>query len=101
MKEILKSFFKNYRHIIIAVVLIVAVLLIAGFFLYFRKISKPPVEKPLSPEEVQKQIIDSLTAPEGEEVKVPKEVMESLSAPTGTEPTPVPDDVLKNLTAPK
>ncbi len=105
MKEILKSFSKNYKYIVIAVVLIVIGLFIISVFFYFREISKPPTEKVLTLEEIQKQIIDSLTAP-GEEGKdsVSKETIEGLSTQKETKSTPapeVPEDILKNLTAPK
>ncbi len=97
IKEILNSSSKYYRYIAIAFTLVVVLFLAVNVFIYLRETSTLP-SGALLPEETPN--INDVTAPEGKG-NVTKEMIEGVSAPKETKPSPVPEDVLKNLTAPK
>ena len=84
------------RKIIFILVLIIF-LLIIGSLVYFLVFQKPAEKSPIVPEEKTiEEVLQSLTAPEGETPEISEETMENLTAPGGGE---VSGDVIRSLTA--
>lgn len=84
----------------LGIIIILAILVGIGLF-YFLKIRIQDLPKAVEgpPVDPMKQIIRSLTAPEGQAEPVGQEVLDSLSAPEGKS-KPVPQEVIDSLTAP-
>ena len=92
----LKRLKEKRKIYLIIVSLVVFALLVLGFFIFRVKIAeKPPAEK----EKTLEEILQSLTAPEGELPQVPEEVIEDLTA---LEKLPdVSEEIIQGLTAPE
>jgi len=91
--------------------IIVAVLVIVGLIFYFFKKQKKEAEKQVFPQKtIEKILKEDLTAPAtGEDIKIPEETIKELTAPNQKETKEVPEnvkikevpeDIIKNLTAP-
>ena len=89
------------KKALIIVGIIILILLFLSF-IYFLSKKKTREEGIYGPgERTLEQILrEDLTAPTGTDVNVPKEVINKLTAPKQKKNPPVPDNIIKSLTAP-
>ena len=97
IKETIKE--KKIRIYIIAGLVILSLLLLGFFVFQIKKAEK--IKQPVEKEKTLEEIIQNLTAPEGELPQVPKEVIENLTAPEKKQSSEVPKEVIQGLTAPE
>lgn len=94
----------NKKKILIIVITAIVLLLALGSVFYFLFKTKKEVS-PVFPKpgegKTTEEVLKSLTAPENQNPPVSEEVIENLSAPEGKTPTVIPEEVIKDLTAPK
>ena len=85
---------------LILIITLVGILIILGILIYLWPIIKSVKEKPAPAERTLEEILkEDLTALPGEVPPVPEEIIKDLTAPPSEEK--IPEDVLKNLTAPE
>ena len=83
------------------IIIVIAVLVCVGFFYYISRTKieeKPEEKKPTG--KTMKEILESLSAPEGTAEPISEETRENLSAPSGNS-NAVSQDILDSLSAPE
>lgn len=83
------------NKILLIVIILVAAVLTVAVFLYYRQYASGPK---LSPAEIERQLIEKLTAPSNKEVPASKDVTEKLTAPKKS--VPVSSEIIDKLSAP-
>lgn len=83
------------KTFLLVLLLSILALLVLALFYYHRYVA---TEKTPSSSEIERQLIERLTAPVGKELPAPKEITKKLTAPQKGKT--VPTDILDKLTAP-